>query len=299
MRRRSAMEARRHCVRRRSSTGCGGACERFPTSRRRAASVRKNGQIARASGCGQRATGLPRDPRLRRLVFVGRYDDGPSPKPTCREAAGGEEPRKGLATSQEDATSDGEADSGAQRARTPGFARAKRRRGGARASITAARHTPREDTIKGHGRRAIQPIARRERTRRRRPAATSRRALPTRGIPSIAGPRHRDETGSEAEGRKPQERRPWRRARRPGRTLKKAEPQERIADRSHGRTRDDEGRPRSAGRRRRKTDAGQAQGGSGEPMSRYFASREDSEAEGNFTRGTAPRGRPPGAGRAR
>jgi hypothetical protein len=73
----------------------------------------------------------------------------------------------------------------------------------------------------------------------------------------------------------------------PDGTLKKAEPQERIADRSHDRTRDAEEIPRSAGRGRRKTDRSQAQGGSGEPMSRYFSSREDSVADGNFTRGTA------------
>jgi len=34
-------------------------------------------------------------------------------------------------------------------------------------------------------------------------------------------------------------------------------------------------------------------------MSRYFSSREDSVADGNFTRGTAASGRPRRAGRAR
>src|SRR3954470_18118010 len=73
----------------------------------------------------------------------------------------------------------------------------------------------------------------------------------------------------------------------PVRTLKKAEPQERISDRSHDRTRDDEGIPRSACGDRRNTDRSQAQGGCGETMSHYFSSREDSVADGNFTRGTA------------
>jgi len=80
---------------------------------------------------------------------------------------------------------------------------------------------------------------------------------------------------------------------------RRLQPHERIAGRSNDRTRDDEGTPRSARRSRRNTDGGEAQGGGGELMSRYFASRENSEAGGNSTRGGARSGRPRSASRAR
>jgi hypothetical protein len=58
-------------------------------------------------------------------------------------------PRKGIAASKEEATSDGEADSGAHRARDFGRAHDERKRGGAQASIADGRQAPKEETQAG------------------------------------------------------------------------------------------------------------------------------------------------------
>ena len=58
-------------------------------------------------------------------------------------------PRKGIAASKEEATSDGEADSGAHRARDFGRGHDERTRGGAQASIADGRQAPKEETQAG------------------------------------------------------------------------------------------------------------------------------------------------------
>jgi hypothetical protein len=58
-------------------------------------------------------------------------------------------PRKGIAASKEEATSDGEADSGAHRARDFGRAHDERKRGGAQASIADGRQALKEETQAG------------------------------------------------------------------------------------------------------------------------------------------------------
>jgi hypothetical protein len=58
-------------------------------------------------------------------------------------------PRKGIAASKEEATSDGEADSGAHRARDFGRGHDERKRGGAQASIADGRQAPKEETQAG------------------------------------------------------------------------------------------------------------------------------------------------------
>ncbi|MGZ5890866.1 MAG: hypothetical protein ACXWJS_09765 [Hyphomicrobium sp.] len=58
-------------------------------------------------------------------------------------------PRKGIAASKEEATSDGEADSGAHRARDLGREHDERMRGGAQASIADGRQALKEETQAG------------------------------------------------------------------------------------------------------------------------------------------------------
>ena len=58
-------------------------------------------------------------------------------------------PRKGIAASKEEATSDGEADSGAHRTRDFGRGHDERKRGGAQASIADGRQAPKEETQAG------------------------------------------------------------------------------------------------------------------------------------------------------
>jgi hypothetical protein len=58
-------------------------------------------------------------------------------------------PRKGIAASKEEATSDGEADSGAHPARDFGRAQDERKRGGAQAPIADGRQAPKEETQAG------------------------------------------------------------------------------------------------------------------------------------------------------
>jgi hypothetical protein len=77
---------------------------------------------------------------------------GPKPStarddaPNANKTTTGQEPRKGIAASKEEATSDGEVDSGAHDARDFGRGRRKRRRGDAQsASIAAGRQAPREE----------------------------------------------------------------------------------------------------------------------------------------------------------
>src|SRR3954463_14969698 len=58
-------------------------------------------------------------------------------------------PRKGIAASKEEATSDGEGDSEAPRARDFGREHGKRKRGGAQAFIADGRQAPKEETSAG------------------------------------------------------------------------------------------------------------------------------------------------------
>jgi hypothetical protein len=60
-----------------------------------------------------------------------------------------QEPRKGIAASKEEATSDGEADSGAHRARDFGREHDERKRGDAQASIADGRQALKEETQAG------------------------------------------------------------------------------------------------------------------------------------------------------